>query len=210
MIASLATPSFGCVVLVAFAATLLVGCPSVAPEEGALFERQIEGNVFDSTPVRGAFGPLIYRRGSFTYRCSECHDDLRGAVKGELKGEHREIQAVFNHGMNTICLNCHHATDRGAYVAHDGSRIAAENPAQLCAKCHGPVFREWQIGIHGRQNGYWDRTKGRRTKLLCVQCHDPHRPAFAPMRPEPAPDYSRFVKEAPVQHSDGPLRAAGH
>ena len=78
MKASLAKPSFGCVVLVAFAALLLVGCPSVAPEGGPLFERPSEGNVFDTTPVRGAFGPLVHQRGSFTYRCSECHDDLRG------------------------------------------------------------------------------------------------------------------------------------
>ena len=204
--------SFGCVFFAVCAVTLFVGCPSVEPvSEASLYERQVEGNVFDTAPVRGLVKPLIYTRGSFSYRCSECHDDLQRAVReGDLKGEHRTIQTASEHGPNMTCLNCHHETERSAYVNHDGSLISHEKVEQLCAKCHGPIYREWQVGIHGRQNGYWDRTKGRRTKLVCTQCHDPHSPAFASMRPDPAPHYSRFAKEKPAQSSHAPSHAEGH
>ncbi len=188
------------------------GCAS-DPEEaaGALYERQVDGNLFDTTPVRGELKPLELRRGSFVYRCTECHNDFQNEGRQEeLKGEHAEIQARFNHGLNTICLNCHHPRERTAYVDHDGSAIPSEHPERLCAKCHGPVYREWQLGIHGRQNGYWNRTKGPRSKLVCTQCHDPHHPAFALMTPDPPPDFSRLEKKRPEQHVDTGAPLAPH
>jgi len=166
-----------------------------------LFERAVDGNVFDVAPVRGAFRPLRHRRSGFTYRCSECHGSVDlSAGAAPLKGEHAGIQAAFDHGANTRCLNCHHEGDRGQYVDHDGSPIPAAEVARLCGKCHGTIYRNWELGVHGRQNGYWDTSRGKRTRLLCIQCHDPHDPAFKPMRPDPAPDFSRFHDEPPGAH----------
>jgi hypothetical protein len=157
-----------------------------------LFERKVAANVFDITPVRGELRPLRLRRIGFEYRCSECHNDFESPRRqDELRGEHSDI--VFNHGMNLYCLNCHHSTNRDVYVDHDGSEIPPDEPVRLCAKCHGPTYREWELGIHGRQNGYWDTSKGERAKLRCIQCHDPHQPVFQPMKPEPAPARSRFA-----------------
>jgi hypothetical protein len=138
------------------------------------------------------------RRTGFEYRCSECHTDFENPVReGGDGGEHTEIYTIFEHGLNTRCINCHHQEDRNAYVDHDGSPIAADNPTRLCAKCHGPMYRDWEAGIHGRQNGSWQKDSPVRTKLLCVQCHDPHNPAFKSMAPDPPPIYSRLEAVRP-------------
>lgn len=160
--------------------------------------RVVEGNLFDTTPVRGEFKPLRNRRTGFEYRCTECHEDFDSPpTQGNLEGEHKEIHDMFAHGLNTSCMNCHNNADRDSYIDHDGTAIPATNPARLCAKCHGPTYRDWERGIHGRQNGYWDRTRGERTKLLCVQCHNPHAPKFAPMAPDAPPPYSRLSATVP-------------
>jgi hypothetical protein len=176
------------------AAVSLLGACTPYPERvdaAGLYVREVHGNVFDTTPVRGAFRPLAYQKAGFTYRCTECHFSIQPPPRqNPLQPEHGNI--VLNHGLNTNCLNCHNARNRDVYVDHEGNEIPADQPARLCSKCHGPTYREWEAGIHGRQNGYWDKTKGERTKLFCVQCHDPHNPKFKPMKPLPAPQRTRF------------------
>lgn len=196
--------SVGLAAWLLMAGPLLAGCGSreePGEAKAALYAREVQGNLFDTTPVRGDMKPLRYARGSFTYRCSECHTDFEPApVQEALQGEHAGIQATLDHGRNTRCLNCHHPENRNAYVAHDGSEIPADQPAQLCGKCHGTILADWEAGVHGRQNGYWDRSIGPRTKLMCVQCHDPHAPAFRPMTPDAPPVYSRFAAKPPAAH----------
>ncbi len=172
----------------------LGGCtPAVIPPHESLYVRELQGEVFDITPVRGEVMPLLHRRGSFEYKCTECHNDFTSAQRQNAEiPEHAEINARFNHGLNTFCVNCHHPTDRNSYMAHDGSPIPSTEPALLCSKCHGPTYREWEVGIHGRQNGGWERDNPARKKLLCIQCHDPHHPAFASMVPDPPTIRSRF------------------
>ena len=70
----------------------------------------------------------------------------------------------------------------------------------LCAKCHGPKYRDWKAGVHGRQNGYWDATKGPKEKLRCIQCHDPHKPAFPPIKPLAPPTYPKRAANANKDH----------
>jgi hypothetical protein len=164
-----------------------------------LYKRTVLGNTFDTAPVRGEMKPLLLRRSSFQYKCSECHKDFSSMKRREdLKGEHSNID--FDHGSNLNCLNCHHQKNRNVYVDQFGGEIPSTQPARLCAKCHGPIHRDWVAGVHGRQNGYWDVSKGERTKLLCIQCHDPHRPKFQLMKPDPAPDYSRLEPDHKEVH----------
>ena len=177
-----------------------LACSSKEEVGDALYAREVVGNVFETEPVRGAFRPLRNRRTGFEYKCSECHTSLKQPLPdSEFAGEHSGIQAAFAHGENITCVNCHHTSDRNAYVAHDGTSIPAEEPARLCGKCHGPTYREWRVGIHGRQNGYWDTEKGLRKKLMCLQCHDPHRPKFQSMTPDAPPIRSRLKLEAKAQ-----------
>jgi hypothetical protein len=188
---------------------LASGCAPVVPTAEALYERQVDGEVFDMTPVRGDFKPLLHRRGSFEYRCSECHNDFTSPQRQNPEiPEHAAIVEKFDHGMNTSCVNCHHPEDRNSYVDHEGAPISSTEPAKLCSKCHGPTYREWEVGIHGRQNGSWDRNNPARTKLLCIQCHDPHSPKFAPMIPDPPAPRSRFDTADP--HPNETAGAADH
>lgn len=127
------------------------------------------------------------RRGRFTYRCVECHRHFQTSdpFRNRTVGEHLDV--VLRHGDNDRCRNCHHSEDREALVDHDGSEIAFADVERLCGKCHGPVLRDWRAGVHGRRNGSWNLLDPRMRALKCTACHDPHRPAFQPMPPAPAP-----------------------
>ena len=95
--------------------------------------------------------------------------------------EHKDIKLA--HGENRFCLNCHHQTNRNAFVDYDGAEIAQADVVRLCAKCHGTIYRDWEAGVHGRENGFWKTDAGPKTKLRCIQCHDPHSPKFKDMQP---------------------------
>lgn len=140
-------------------------------------------------PVRGEVGPLRLERTGFTYSCMECHQSIetrRGPKR--LLAEHEDI--ILDHGRNNDCLNCHHPENRDAYVDYADGEISSKTPQLLCAKCHGPTYRDWEAGIHGRRSGHWDLAAGEQKRLACIQCHDPHRPQFAPMAPMPGPAYA--------------------
>lgn len=182
----------------AWLALLALGEFACAPDPSGqafngLHERTVTGNVFDTAPVRGELQPLRRRRGPYEFKCSECHTAITSPPRQQANVmEHADI--VFNHGLNTNCLNCHHPVDRNNYLGFDGEVIPAEQPARLCAKCHGPQYRDWEKGIHGRQNGHWDASKGPKTRLFCIQCHDPHDPKFPLMAPSPPPPHDRFAQ----------------
>lgn len=145
--------------------------------------------------------------GSFTYRCSDCHRLFPArATTGRTLLQHREI--VLEHGINDRCLSCHHPDERDAFVDGNGDMIPYDQPPLLCAKCHGPVYRDWQHGVHGRSNGYWDTGRGPLTRKECTECHDPHRPPFPPMRPAPPPNTLRMGPQTMVEHlpAGNPLR----
>ena len=135
----------------------------------------------DKTPPRNTVGLDLLRNG-WTYNCMECHKlfPARWHYDRPLN-EHKDIK--LDHGNNRFCLNCHNPTNRTAFVDYDGAEIPEADVVLLCAKCHGPTYRDWKAGVHGRQNGYWNTSMGPKTKLRCIQCHDPHSPKFQPVKP---------------------------
>ncbi len=144
---------------------------------------------------------------SFTYRCSDCHSlfDSPPETTRQLT-QHREI--ILKHGLNTRCFNCHNRENRNAFVDDAGGEIPYDQPQVLCARCHGTVFRDWENGVHGRTNGYWEKSKGVAQRLRCIQCHDPHEPPFPPMHPAPGPKTLRMGDQSQAPHGDehNPLR----
>ena len=127
----------------------------------------------------------------YTYRCSECHKLFPSPQETDRSlTQHRDV--FLQHGINNRCFNCHNRTSRNAFATDKGGPIPFDQPELLCAKCHGPVFRDWTHGVHGRTNGYWDTSRGPLDRKNCIQCHDPHAPAFAAMRPAPGPDTLRM------------------
>lgn len=145
----------------------------------------------DPTPVRHPkLRPEIEIAG-FTYHCSDCHKLFNSPAETTRSlTQHKHI--VLKHGMNDRCFNCHHRTNRDAYADDYGREIPTDQPQLLCAKCHGPVYRDWLNGAHGRSNGYWDTGRGPQERRKCTECHDPHAPPFAPMQPAPGPNTLRM------------------
>lgn len=82
------------------------------------------------------------------------------------------------------CLDCHDPQDRDRLRLANGTRVKFEESYRLCGQCHGPKLRDWKLGLHGKRTGEWN---GQREYLLCAHCHNPHEPAFAPMKPLPPP-----------------------
>lgn len=135
----------------------------------------------DKTPVRKTKGLDLIKMG-WTYNCMECHKLLPARWSYDRPmAEHQDVH--LEHGNNRFCLNCHHATNRNVFADYDGSEIAQSDVVLLCAKCHGTTYRDWKAGVHGRSNGFWKADLGNKTKLRCIQCHDPHSPKFPSITP---------------------------
>lgn len=153
--------------------------PAAQPQVGLATDSHL-----NKTPPRETKGLDLVKLG-WTYNCMECHKLLKQPKwkYDRPMVEHQDIK--LQHGNNRFCLNCHHPANRNAFVDYDGSEIKQADVVMLCAKCHGTTYRDWQAGVHGRQNGYWNKEMGESTKLRCIQCHDPHHPVFQPMKPLP-------------------------
>ena len=161
----------------------------------------------DPTPVERPRLRPEYRMAGFDYRCSDCHRIIPSPPETDrVLTQHREIDLA--HGINTRCFNCHHRANRDAFAGDGQAEIPWSEPQRLCAKCHGPVYRDWQHGSHGRTNGYWDASRGPQIRRRCIECHNPHRPSFRPMAPAPPPNTLRMGPqgEPAHAHSRDPLR----
>ncbi len=127
--------------------------------------------------------------------CYACHDKkqpLKLKFDAEsnivLPKEHEDI--VMGHGghkRNNNCFNCHDETNLELLQARDGRQIKLVDSTQLCGSCHGPTYRDWEAGVHGRTSGYWKRELGPIDRKGCTSCHNPHAPAFPGRAPAPAP-----------------------
>jgi hypothetical protein len=167
--------------------------PSAAqPEVGLPADRHL-----DKAPPRRTVGLDLVRNG-WTYNCMECHKLFPAKWHYDRPmNEHKDIR--LDHGNNRFCLNCHHPANRNAFVDYDGAEIAQAEVVQLCSKCHGTIYRDWKAGVHGRENGFWKAELGDKTKLRCIQCHDPHSPKFKPMQPLAPLRYPKRGANAPAK-----------
>lgn len=114
--------------------------------------------------------------------CSDCHEDEETNRRPrELVDEHDDKEIV--HG-DLWCLSCHDADDRDRLHLADAVRVEFEESWRLCTQCHGTKLADWRAGVHGKRMGHW---WGAKTYEPCVNCHDPHAPAFRPLSPERPP-----------------------
>jgi formate-dependent nitrite reductase cytochrome c552 subunit len=116
--------------------------------------------------------------------CVTCHT-LRTPTAlptsvNELDEFHQDLR--FAHG-DLSCASCHVAGDQRSLRLADGSTLDMRDAMNLCRQCHGPQFRDYQHGSHGGMTGHWDLSVGGRVRNHCVDCHDPHTPAFQPTLP---------------------------
>jgi hypothetical protein len=160
----------------------------------------------DPSTVRQWPPQPAYRVGQFTYECHECHK-MWPDWKKDILNRRLHAEVELRHGINDRCLNCHHPSNRNTFVDDDGNSIPWDSPQLMCAKCHGPVYRDWQHGAHGRTEGYWNTALGKQIKRRCVECHDPHQPPFPPIEPAPGPNTLRMGPQdhGPYESHHDPL-----
>lgn len=132
--------------------------------------------------------------------CLTCHGNAASiAIRAGTtpdKRFHANVEVV--HG-NLPCLSCHADRERDRLHLANGDTLAFDDVMTLCAQCHGPQFRDYQHGAHGGMNGYWDRRRGARTRNNCVDCHQPHAPAYRAVVPA-FPPRDRYLGTTPETH----------
>jgi hypothetical protein len=114
------------------------------------------------------------------------------------------IWVLTHGGANLWCLDCHDATDRDKLVKLKGGTLGFNESQFLCGQCHGPILEDWESGLHGRTNGYWNLAMDEdnlSVRQLCVDCHNPHAPNFRSQMPMGGP-ISRIdnLEQSPVGH----------
>jgi hypothetical protein len=131
-----------------------------------------------------------------TVACSSCHANFPPSPETrsgeELTEFHQGLK--FDHGKLT-CLSCHHHEDYNHLRLADGSLVEYPQVQTLCAQCHASQARDYEHGAHGGMLGYWDLSRGPRTRKGCLDCHDPHLPSFPRMLPEFKPR-DRFLGDS--------------
>lgn len=147
-------------------------------------------------PVRVSIAEQV-RQGadSDDWDCYICHeedtppplhfDDEHDVIVAE---EHSDI--VMGHGRhkrNNNCFNCHDEQNLRMLQTKDGRELPLAQSSPLCGSCHGPIYRDWEGGAHGRAQGYWNEALGERVRLDCVSCHNPHSPPFPKRALAPGP-----------------------
>ena len=155
----------------------------------------------DQTAWRKSYADLVREKADLSdFQCYVCHeqknppvlkfDDQHNLV---IPDEHAET-IKMGHGSNNrnnLCFNCHNEANLLTLSIRDGNELKFADSSQLCGSCHGPNYRDWEAGVHGRINGYWNRQLGEARRLDCVNCHNPHSPRIPSRPPAPPPHMLR-------------------
>jgi formate-dependent nitrite reductase cytochrome c552 subunit len=156
----------------------------------------VDRKFIDPAPSRVSIAEAL-RKGAdpSDYDCYLCHErnkplKIKFDVDSNiiLPKEHSDL--VMGHGRhkrNNNCFNCHDETNLELLQTRDGRQLKLADSTPLCGSCHGPTYRDWEAGVHGRTSGFWDRKQGDIARLGCTSCHNPHAPPFPTRQPAPAP-----------------------
>jgi uncharacterized CHY-type Zn-finger protein len=162
----------------------------------------VDTNFLDRSTTRRSYADLVRAGEDLSdFDCYACHDkkkppplhlDTNGNII--VAKEHPDIvMGHGRHGRNNNCFNCHNENNLALLQPRDGRELKFEDSPQLCGSCHGPTYRDWEAGAHGRTSGYWDRSEGPIERKACVNCHNPHSPRFPSRKPAPGPHPLRDI-----------------
>jgi hypothetical protein len=165
-------------------------------------------NFINTATARVSAGELVASGGDTSgLDCYACHDknkppkltfDAENNIV--LPKEHEDL--VMGHGRhkrNNNCFNCHDETNLEFLQTRDGHKVKIVDSPALCGSCHGPTYRDWEAGVHGRTSGFWKRDLGPIDRKVCTSCHDPHAPAFPAREPAPGPHLLHPIARASIE-----------
>ena len=134
--------------------------------------------------------------------CSTCHSvreaNFANRTPADLDQFHQDMP--MDHGSLT-CYSCHNPEDADTLRLADSTVVSYPDVMTLCSQCHGIQARNYHHGAHGGMNGYWDLSRGPRTRNNCIDCHDPHKPEFPSMQPTFKPR-DRFLSPPSEAHHE--------
>lgn len=163
----------------------------------------VERKYYSTDTVRQPFVAAQTNEAGYRFNCNSCHEHLEPPQQiRKLIAEHQDI--IIDHEAAMTCYTCHSRRNREMLNDIYGTEVAFGESENICRRCHGPRYRDWELGIHGRLMGYWDTTKGPSTNMTCVSCHDPHAPKFGAMRPSPKPSRDNYITEGSNAPHAGP------
>jgi hypothetical protein len=136
------------------------------------------------TPAQLTSVPLLAGSQDLRVACGTCHflrpDAPLPANPARLTQFH--VGLVVQHG-ELACASCHVEGKGTDLHLATGERLPMTEAMTLCGQCHGPQLRDYRKGAHGGMSGHWDLSRGPRTRKHCVDCHDPHSPAYVGGQP---------------------------
>lgn len=107
--------------------------------------------------------------------CAVCHSHRKAAPPG-----HQDL--LTKHFSDAgKCTTCHVAGHVERLQLLTGDKT--DSIPVLCGQCHGLKKRDWDLGIHGKQVGGWQKSGN----IDCTRCHNAHDPKFKPMHAVQAP-----------------------
>ena len=151
----------------------------------------------------------IIKTKSLVGNCFVCHMGMvPNPDVSQPKFSHKSIE--LEHGKNKRCYNCHLIQDRNLLTPDYGPGIVHQKVEELCARCHGIVYNDWQNGTHGSKRGYWMNQDNFNTiRFTCTQCHDPHSPKFRFKDYAPPPVWpEKFIRYSNGEHKSALEKSA--
>jgi len=158
----------------------------------------VDKKFLETTPWRKTYVDFVKSKDKDAledYDCYTCHEKnkpptIRFDAKNKIIIPKEHSNIVMGHGShdrNDLCFNCHNEQNLLTLQSRDGRELKFDNIPQLCGSCHGPTYRDWEAGAHGRTSGFWDRSQGPGERLVCANCHNPHAPRIPTREPAPGP-----------------------
>jgi len=153
---------------------------TVSPENLTITSKTFNENIKTVKFAEDGYEFLIPERKSqiTSYNCTECHtqpiDKLKQNQVGE-KAAHWNIKLAHAGAEIMNCATCHSDNNMDNLHSLTNSEIDFNFSYKLCSQCHQKEFKDWKGGAHGKQLGGWAPP---RLSNTCVNCHNPHKPAF--------------------------------
>jgi hypothetical protein len=156
----------------------------------------VDPQFLETATIRKSYAELIRTKADLSdFDCYGCHDKkkpptIRFDTNQNIIVPTEHADVVMGHGQhnrNNNCFNCHDEQNLELLQTRDGHQVKLAESPRLCGSCHGPTYRDWEAGAHGRTGGFWNKTAGETRRQICVDCHNPHAPKIPQRQPAPPP-----------------------